>query len=114
MANYRILKVDGTETAGVFTPIADKPLYPQLREMIARILQEQRPGSHLEHVAVLHQGKRCSMFVDEDGVANGLPINQRATSVYWAASTARGDPPDPVTAPRIHGLAILFDRNMWS
>lgn len=113
MAAYTVLYADGSGLAGVFTPIADKPFYPQLKEFVLGILREKRKDAELEHVAVLHEGKRCSMFVDEDGIAHGQPINQRATTVYWAASTARGEPPDPVTASRIHGTAILFDRNMW-
>ena len=47
-------------------------------------------GGDIEHVTVLYNGKRTSMFVNDMGAMNGLPVNEAATKVYWAASAARG------------------------
>ena len=45
---------------------------------------------------------------------DGLPVNEAATAVYHAASVARGETVDqPTPWPKIHGVAVLFDRNLW-
>lgn len=39
--------------------------------------------SHVEHVSVLFNNKHCHMFVDEVGLIRGLPVNPRATRIYY-------------------------------
>lgn len=92
---------------------------PKLRDFVKRTLDAQR-DTHPEHVHVLYNGERRSMFVDEFGTGafghEALPVNEAATQVYWAASRYRGDDPaqDPHAA-RIHGVAVLFpDHHVWS
>lgn len=93
----------------------------------------------LEFVNVLYEGKFPTvMVVNEEGRLNDLPVNERATEIYWAASAARGvnlankeereadsrafwkargvDPdqvttmdPKPDEPPYIHGPAILLE-----
>lgn len=90
-----------------------------LRAFVHRILNEQR-DTHPEHVHVLFNGARRSMFVDEFGSGvygrDPLPVNDAATEIYWAASRARGlDPAKEPNPSRIHGLAVLFpDHHVWS
>ncbi len=47
-----------------------------------------------EHVTVLHNGKRCSMFVNEFGRSQWADRNPTATQIYFAASRARGIDPE--------------------
>lgn len=75
----------------------------------------------IEHVAVTYQGKDAHMFVDENGIAKGLPMNVKATGVYYNREQLRAGletyddlTEDPVTPPtydpryRIVGLAALW------
>ena len=57
---------------------------PPLKEM------QDFVDGFVEHVSVLYKGKRASMFVHDEGAIIGLPINEAATKIYWAASAARG------------------------
>ncbi len=96
-------------------------------------------GGWSEHVKVLYDGHfPTSMFVNDEGRLNDLPVNERATKIYWAASEARGvdmmdaesrqadsdafwisrgvDPadvifsdPKPGEPPYIHGPAVLLE-----
>lgn len=52
---------------------------------------EIEPG-YLEHVAVLYEGKRAQMWVDESGRLRNPPrsFNAQATDIYLNASRARG------------------------
>lgn len=109
---YRILDPNGSEQTGVV--MRDKVAgYDKLKRFVEPILQKTRAEARLKHVAVLYENKRASMFVDDEGVAHGQPINKQATAIYWASSRARGESPDN-TWPRIHGVAIVFNANLWS
>jgi hypothetical protein len=69
---------------------------------------------YAEHVAVLFEGKRRDMFVDESSANDGLPINSSATWIYWASDMARGKVAMP-DWPHIHGVAVLFPEDVvWS
>ncbi len=50
-------------------------------------------GDWPEHVTVLHNGKRASMFVHEMGRVLGLPRNVKATEIYFALSRSQGRDP---------------------
>ena len=82
-----------------------------ISEIVMPVLTRARMHCNFEHVAVLHDGKPCSMFVDDEGLIRHQLINLRATEVYHAASKSRGM--NTRFAGRIHGIAILFDRNVW-
>lgn len=75
------IKPDGTmevhETPG-------EPSWDDMKEFV---------GGFLEHVSVLFQGRRCSMFVHEEGALIPLDVNSVATEIYYAASRARGVEP---------------------
>lgn len=94
-----------------------------------------------ERVAVNSFKGPTDMFVAEDGVRNGLPINGAATLVYWTATMMRELASGSMaglgeyytahraaalvraadlftvaphhTPPRIHGRAVLFDDQVW-
>ena len=56
---------------------------------------EEYIGGKTEHVTVLYNGQSCSMFVHEFGRSMWADRNPTATSIYFAASKARGiDPED--------------------
>lgn len=84
---------------------------PTLRELRAVFCPLIGGNCSLEHVTVLFNGKRADMFVDEMGIARGLPPNAAATEIYHAAAKAQGrHAPD---APLIYGVAVLASRRIW-
>ena len=88
----------------------DQPSYDELRP----ILDEFFPDLSAEHVSVLCNGKRTDMFVDETGHLKSLPINIRATAVYWEATMqAEGNKFSPRALTAIVGPAILFHDRVW-
>lgn len=80
-------------------------LRPLLRELLG--------GGAPEHVAVLHDGQRADMFVDEDSVAKGLARNGAASAVYRCNTLTREPGTDPENLPAIYGAAILCSRRVW-
>ena len=110
---YRIIPPQGEETVGVI-PLAEVAGLDKLKAFVLPHLRAGRPLANLEHVAVFYMARRASMFVDENGATDGLPVNEAATAVYHAASVARGETVDqPTPWPKSHGVAVLFDRNLW-
>lgn len=89
--------------------LAEIPGYRDLRVLIKPLLD----GAGLEHVAVLHDGERRDMFVDEFGAIRRLPRNEAATAIYRNATLTREPGTDPETIPAIYGPAILFARRVW-
>lgn len=79
MGNIHWMEPDGS----VRTELATKePTLDAMKEFV---------GGWIEHVAVMYEGKYpTSMIVNEDGIRLGLPVNEAATRIYWAASAARG------------------------
>ena len=77
----RLIMPDGTETVKEWP---GEPPYEDMKEFV---------GGYIELVTVLNGGKRCHMIVNEEGMILGLPINDAATEVYYAASRARGVEP---------------------
>ncbi len=76
-------------------------------------------GGPTELVAVLYNGQPATMIVNEVGASTDpdinptgqLPINARATAIYWTA-TIKGITPvpfNPLADPMIHGPAILIE-----
>ena len=88
----------------------DKPSYANLKAVIKPLLD----GAGLEHVAVLWNGGRRDMFVDECGQLKGLPRNDEATKVYRNNWLTQHPKTDPEAMPWIAGPAILFDDVVWS
>lgn len=86
----------------------DLPEAPNLVDL-GEVLAPVFPGARLERVAVLHDGKRADMFVDENGHAKGLPDNAEASAVYQAFARSKGMRNDHMIA----GAAVLFHRPVW-
>lgn len=119
MLIYRPLRRFPTE---IMVTLPEHPSYDQLKAVVIPWLfegRESEPSKHLEHVTVLHDGKRRDMFVDENGHAKGLTFNQMATVIYHTASIAakRGVPNSLGIIEGeslIAGTAVLFpDRQVW-
>jgi hypothetical protein len=75
-----------------------------------RVFWAWKEGGHAEYL---------DLFVDEDGIAKGLPINSAATEVYHANvkhhdPRGLGSPEALAIAPKIHGTAVLFKDKIWS
>jgi hypothetical protein len=70
-------------------------------------------GGTLEHVAVLHDGRRADMFV-EQGSAGKFPFNPSATEIYRNYTMTRSPGTNPNSLPKIYGVAVLFDKIVWS
>jgi hypothetical protein len=87
-----------------------EPKMPQLQTALRQILGAPNP----EHVRVLAHGKMRDMFVDEDGHAKGLALNDSATA-YYRASWLKAHPgTPPASLPPIVGPAVLFALRIWS
>lgn len=116
-----ILNVDGS--VNNLKPFDDPAAYVAgartglAKSDLLRLMKHLRieDGGMLERVAVLFNDKRCDMIVDESGALKGLPINARASLIYWTA-TCRGRTGasfDPLAGPLIHGRAVLYDGVVW-
>lgn len=107
--SIRIIKADGTEeTRDLDWPEA--PGYEAIRALVEPILG---PGRFLERVAVLHEGERTDMCVDETGHLYGLPRNEKATAIYRANWLSQHPDCSPEALPWIAGTAVLFSRRVW-
>jgi hypothetical protein len=105
---YHILAIDGSRT----THIVEWPRDPGYRA-IQTLIEPILAGGNLEHVAVLHEGQRRDMFVDEDGHSKRLPRNEAATRIYRTNWLTQHPGVDPEELPCIVGPAVLFDRIVW-
>lgn len=75
------INVDGTER---IEENVESPTFNAMKDFL---------GDNAEHVTVLYANRRCSMFVHEFGRIQGLPRNEKATEIYFAASRSRGIDP---------------------
>jgi len=91
------------------------PSFAQLSTIVNPFLQVKgKPEAFLEHVRVLYEGEYVSMFVDDMGALKKLPVNKAATHIYHANLLSRSPAGiDTRDWPKIHGVAVLFDRNVW-
>lgn len=108
--SYRIIRCNGeTEDRTI-----EWPAEPGFRA-IAALIRPILDGADPEHVAVLYQGKRRDMFVDEIGLVKGLPRNNIATAIYRNNWLTRHPGTEPESLNFIAGTAVLFpDRIIWS
>lgn len=99
--------------------LSQEPTYDTLAKLIEPLLGCR----HMEHVTVLSDYETNGyqphdMFVDEDGIAKGLPRNEAATVIYRRATmvgrTGLPVPSNPEILPAIYGPAILFSRIVWT
>lgn len=93
----------------------ESPGYDRLKTLIEPLID----GEPLEHVTVLHDGKRRDMFVSELGqlqmaTRGPLPRNDAATVIYRNNWITQHPKADPETLPWIAGTAILFERIVWT
>lgn len=93
-----------------------QPSFSQIKEIVEPLIQT--PGksqAYIEHVRVWHEGQYVSMFVDDMGALKKLPVNEAATLIYHANLLEHGDADaDTSNWAKIHGPAVLFDRNVWA
>lgn len=86
-----------------------------LKTQLRAKLDEFFQGEPWEHVNILKEGttdEYIDMFVDENGVAKGLPVNQLATEHYQRnAIVHQGAKPEDLS--KIHGNAVLFLGKVW-
>lgn len=102
---YWVGREPETRVAGM----PEKPGYLELARLIRPILD----GKHMEHVTVLHQGRRADMFIDEGSAVDDLPRNEAATAIYRTIGMADHPSWDADEFPAIYGTAVLFDRRVW-
>jgi hypothetical protein len=109
LTEFLIIQPDGTEETRQVL-LAAEPSLSALAAIIQPIIGD---GQDFEHVAVLHDGKRTDMFVNENGLLMGLPRNPGATVIYrnnWMSSHPKDD---PESLNFIVGPAVLFRRRVW-
>jgi hypothetical protein len=80
----------------------DQPTLQQLQDLVDGYI-EIVPGWH-EYV-----GKSCVVYCNEDGKARGLPVNQRATAIWW--QKLGGGQYDDILSGDIVLVVDLFDKN---
>lgn len=115
---YQILRPSGIHETGVI----DLPAIPSLqkiREIVDPILNSQRAGAYLEHVRIFSKdGEYVSMFVDDRSAQFGMKPNPDATREYHRNIIVHHKAPniDGIMPGQsmIHGVAILFSRNLWN
>ena len=87
MPDHKLIKMnaDGTSSEEDF-PAEWAGDDPEKKARLKEIV-----GSEIEYVFVLHKGKRTAMIVNEMGaiLTPPLPINKKATKIYWRASVMR-------------------------
>lgn len=139
---YTIIEAGPLHTRDLYTldwttvQMHEKPEMKELRE----ILRQPWEGRPSERVAVNSFQGPADMFVRDGSAMPPVdPFNNLATAIYWSAglmhNLARLDPPkteadvQPLwvkaftaavellesddTTPRIHGRALLFDKQVW-
>lgn len=60
----------------------DQPTLGDLMVLLTPLFDD---GRHVEHVSVNGAKGPTDMFVGDMGVADGLPLNDAATAIYWTA-----------------------------
>lgn len=86
------------------------PSFAQLDKLLKPLFQNR----HWEHVTVLYEGRRADMFVDERGAIDEFPRNERATAIYRNNWLTRHPEADPESLHAIYGLAVLFEKIVWT
>lgn len=107
--DYRVIPADDS---AVKTGSVEWPAEPGF-DVINALVKPLIGGGHIEHVAVLHDGERRDMFVDEEGLLKGMGRNERATAIYRTNRLTQHPDCDPETLPHIAGHAVLFMRRCW-
>jgi len=87
-----------------------KPSYRQLCQLLDPLFQRR----HFEHVTVLYEGRRADMFVDERGRLDDLPFNEAATAIYRNNWLTQYPGTNPDSLHWIAGLAVLFEKIVWT
>ena len=108
---YEVITADDKEP--IKGEVANWPIdpgYDAIKIVVAPWLGD---GNDMEHVTVIHNGKRTDMFVDEIGALKRLPVNCRATAIYHANFLQYHPGEDTSELPKIHGTAVLFHRRIW-
>jgi hypothetical protein len=96
------------ETGTVLWP--ENPSLKDLHGLIDPIV-----GGNLEHVRVFHEGEYADMFVYEFSCRKPLQErNEQATAIYRANTLQHHPGQDPESLPCVRGVAVLFDRKVWS
>ncbi|MBD8493856.1 hypothetical protein [Pseudomonas syringae] len=109
LTDYLIIHPDGTEEAHQ-VDLPQDPGFESLNAIIKPIIGQNR---NYEHVAVLFEGKRADMFVDEEGRLVGLQRNDSATAIYRNNTLTAHPGTDPEMLDYIVGTAMLFKRRVW-
>jgi hypothetical protein len=74
------INADGTER------VEDARKEPKLDEL------QKFVGGYIEHVAIVHNGKRGHLYVNETGALDALPLNEKATAIYRETHKGRMTP----------------------
>ena len=81
---YRIILTDGTETVHVGTPA-----YTDMLRIIG-----------CDHLDTVTLSRGAVMFLDDTGMIDGKPVNEKATKLYHARCR-------PGTVHQIHGHVVI-------
>ena len=110
---YSIYLTNGTRVDAT-CELAETPGYDAINAVVRPLISTLlTTHDYIEHVAVLVDGERRDMFVDEDGQNKRLPRNEAATTHYRRSWMTTYPKHDPETLPYIYGDAVLFKRRIW-
>lgn len=117
ITSYQTIGIDSiARTGSIDWP--KEPSFEQMKALIEPLIQT--PGystAYIKHVRVWHENQYVSMFVDDMGALKKLPVNEAATLIYHAnmvmQAREEGEEADTSDWPKIHGPAVLFNRNVW-
>jgi hypothetical protein len=108
---YHIIRASG-EVSSSFCELPDdaREAWRMVRDIV---LDEIGRDNKLEHVLVYWDGKYLDMFVDENGLAQGLPRNEFATRIYRNNIMTHEPGVTAEELPFIVGDAVLLSERLW-
>lgn len=115
LTKYTIIYTDGRAVER-FVELAEEPDLDAIKAIVRPAIASltgDGPMSWDEHVTVFYDGERRDMFVDEHGIAKGLPRNDEATKIYRNNWLTQHPNVDPESLDFIRGDAVLFGRRVW-
>lgn len=72
----------GDTSVPEFIDISDELNLEEQWQQVKAALDREFGDNYWEHVTILYNGRRCHMFVDENGRFKNLSINPKATLLY--------------------------------
>jgi hypothetical protein len=108
---YHIIRASG-EVSSSYCELPDDAgeAWRMVRDIVLDVIGRD---NNLEHVLVYWDGKYVDMFVDENGLASGLPRNEFATRICRYNIVTHEPGAIAEELPFIVGDAVLWSDRLW-